>query len=69
MNTQELIDWYKANRAQMPQEPFELDSYLKVSDPVTFYKKLDKDVEAYPEIAGRQRFITHLRLLHALVTA
>jgi len=68
MNTQELIDWYKANKALMPQQPFELEEYIAVSDPATFYAKIDKDIAEYPEIFGRQRLIMHLNFLHKLVT-
>ena len=68
MTSQELMDWYKNNKAIMPQEAFELQHYLKVAVPARFYEKMDKDISEYPEIFGRKRFIQHLNLLHQLVT-
>jgi len=68
MKAQELIDWYKENRATMPMVPFDLEEYIKVTDMDAFYKKLDKDVASYPDIFGGRRLIHHLGQLHKHVT-
>lgn len=68
MTTQELIEWYKNNRAEMPSAPFQLAGYIKVVDTDAFYRKLDKDVEEFPDILGSERFVSQLKMLHKFVT-
>lgn len=67
MSPKELIEWYQVNRASLPMEEFDLSEYLKVSDPETFYARLDSDLEEYPEIKGRQKFIDLIRRLKIFV--
>lgn len=45
-NDAALIDWFQSNRDQLPTEPFDLNSGIRVSDPHKFFRVLDADIQA-----------------------
>lgn len=44
-----LIDWFRANREQLPAKPFELSPGARVLDPSLFFETIDRDINAGPD--------------------